>query len=747
MGRKRNLLFLLLAVCLMWAFRPETVSAADGEILVNGTDILTEQGQQVPCGTGKAEYNPDTKTLTLNQAVIENASCGIEIGVEGVTVELIGENKVTSKKGLLSSHPVTVQGSGGGKIVICSRDDSYGFYGLHVTQGGLTVRDADLQFIMKNTAASDAAIDIRGGDNLISNTRIEITMETPQAPDSYPDVGIDATDASSLIISDGSSIVMHQIDQGIAVGDHLTISGSSLAIEGSGEGADAVVSGNMEILNGSIVTVAADHGPALAVSGELTISGSTVKADSAGSNGIYCRGSVEISGSSDVKAAGFYPGIYADGTISVKGSSVEAESSNVGIQCKGLEITDSSNVKATGYYPGIFAMETMTVKDSSVESSSDQEAAIFCGQYEADGSPVEGLGTLEIIGSEVKAISENKGGILINADLTITDSKVISSGQPDGSSISAIGDITVTGGTAEIGNGWIYSEKNINIGGVVLSNGIPSYSNIKCLFADGQITFLDADYSAVDKAVAKAEALDKADYTNYEIVEAAIKAVVRGKDVREQAAVDGYAAAIEAAVAALVLKPQPSEDLYQIIEGADQTVVQGEGESIMVRANGDFGKFVSVSVDGNEVAKENYTAASGSTVITFKPEYVKALTPGIHTVTVHFTDGEARTTLTVKEKEKPEEPGKPEKPGKPDQKPPGTSSGIPSGGQAQAPGDGTASGSPQQQPKDQTTGQENPAGSPRTGDHTAIGWLMILAAFSAAGLTAVRKVHIRNKNR
>lgn len=115
MRTKRNLLFLLLAVCLMWAFQPETVSAADGEILVNGTDILTAHGQQVTCTTGTVEYDSNTKTLTLNQAVIENASSwGIEIGIEGVTVELIGENRITSKNGLLSNYPVTLQGSGGG---------------------------------------------------------------------------------------------------------------------------------------------------------------------------------------------------------------------------------------------------------------------------------------------------------------------------------------------------------------------------------------------------------------------------------------------------------------------------------------------------------------------------------------------------------------------------------------------------------------------------------------------------------
>lgn len=64
-----------------------------------------------------------------------------------------------------------------------------------------------------------------------------------------------------------------------------------------------------------------------------------------------------------------------------------------------------------------------------------------------------------------------------------------------------------------------------------------------------------ADYSAVDAAIAKANALSKDDYKDFSAVEAAINAVVRGKTLREQAAVDAMAKAIEDAIAALEKKP------------------------------------------------------------------------------------------------------------------------------------------------------------------------------------------------
>ena len=67
-----------------------------------------------------------------------------------------------------------------------------------------------------------------------------------------------------------------------------------------------------------------------------------------------------------------------------------------------------------------------------------------------------------------------------------------------------------------------------------------------------------ADYTAVDAAIAEANALNKSDYTDFTAVDNAVKAVNRDKKITEQAEVDAMAKAIEDAIAALVKKPSPS---------------------------------------------------------------------------------------------------------------------------------------------------------------------------------------------
>ena len=69
------------------------------------------------------------------------------------------------------------------------------------------------------------------------------------------------------------------------------------------------------------------------------------------------------------------------------------------------------------------------------------------------------------------------------------------------------------------------------------------------------LQYKDADYTKVDAAIAKANALKKDDYKDFSAVEAAINAVVRDKNIMEQSEVDKMAKAIEDAIAALVKKP------------------------------------------------------------------------------------------------------------------------------------------------------------------------------------------------
>ena len=73
--------------------------------------------------------------------------------------------------------------------------------------------------------------------------------------------------------------------------------------------------------------------------------------------------------------------------------------------------------------------------------------------------------------------------------------------------------------------------------------------NLKCVES--------ADYANVDAAIAKANNLNKDDYKDFTAVEAAINAVVRGKNINEQSEVDAMAKAIEDAIAALQYKEKP----------------------------------------------------------------------------------------------------------------------------------------------------------------------------------------------
>ena len=73
-----------------------------------------------------------------------------------------------------------------------------------------------------------------------------------------------------------------------------------------------------------------------------------------------------------------------------------------------------------------------------------------------------------------------------------------------------------------------------------------------------------ADYSAVDAAIAKANALKKDDYKDFSAVEAAVNAVVRDKNITEQSEVDAMAQAIEDAIAALEKKQASAETLKKI---------------------------------------------------------------------------------------------------------------------------------------------------------------------------------------
>ena len=109
---------------------------------------------------------------------------------------------------------------------------------------------------------------------------------------------------------------------------------------------------------------------------------------------------------------------------------------------------------------------------------------------------------------------------------------------------------------------------------------------------------IPADYTAVNEAIATAEKFDKALYSNYADVEAAINAVDRTKSKAEQAEVDAMAQAIEKAINALVRKSSGGDD-------SDPTYAIEVGKDIR---------------NGTVTANRRYAERGDTVTITVKPD-------------------------------------------------------------------------------------------------------------------------------
>ena len=112
------------------------------------------------------------------------------------------------------------------------------------------------------------------------------------------------------------------------------------------------------------------------------------------------------------------------------------------------------------------------------------------------------------------------------------------------------------------------------------------------------LQYKDADYTKVDAAIAEANALNKDNYMDFSGVEAAVNAVVRGKNITEQSEVDAMAKAIENAISNLVRKSSGGDD-------SDPTYAIEVGKDIR---------------NGTVTANRRYAERGDTVTITVKPD-------------------------------------------------------------------------------------------------------------------------------
>ena len=239
------------------------------------------------------------------------------------------------------------------------------------------------------------------------------------------------------------------------------------------------------------------------------------------------------------------------------------------------ETDDSQGTSFSGGFAGEITDSTLTIQNcyvyqatlSTVGNAVPQGTGVFAGNLWGSSTIADtncffgACGTTENAGTASEKTEEEfrngtVAGLLGEAFAQVGDYPKIN-GPADYSSVDAA---IAKANALEKDNYKDFSAVEAAINTVVRDKNITEQGEVDAMAQaiENAITALqykDADYTKGDEAIAKANALNKDAYTNFTAVETAINAVVRDKNITEQDEVDAMAKAIENAITALVEKP------------------------------------------------------------------------------------------------------------------------------------------------------------------------------------------------
>ena len=239
------------------------------------------------------------------------------------------------------------------------------------------------------------------------------------------------------------------------------------------------------------------------------------------------------------------------------------------------ETDDSQGTSFSGGFAGEITDSTLTIQNcyvyqatlSTVGNAVPQGTGVFAGNLWGSSTIADtncffgACGTTENAGTASEKTEEEfrngtVAGLLGEAFAQVGDYPKIN-GPADYSSVDAA---IAKANALEKDNYKDFSAVEAAINTVVRDKNITEQGEVDAMAQaiENAITALqykDADYTKVDEAIAKANALNRDAYTDFTAVETAINAVVRDKNITEQDEVDAMAQAIEDAITALVEKP------------------------------------------------------------------------------------------------------------------------------------------------------------------------------------------------
>ena len=305
-----------------------------------------------------------------------------------------------------------------------------------------------------------------------------------------------------------------------------------------------------------------------------------------------------------------------------------------GIETNGNNTNDTVTLKnSTLNVPNGFGIYfpssgKLTIENSTINAKT-MGVQVCAGSLEITGDKT----AINVTGGPVDK-TENDGAIQDGAAISVVDR----------TGYKGLSDVTVTGGTftAKAGNDAIKAynwannteteftaKDNVAVTGGTFSSQVPS------------------EYVAADKRVR----VDNAN--SYTIVTNG--SITSGTYTEEPTVAPGYKAVknddntwrVERTSSGGYYYYGPS--ITAVLNGTNKSATDypGGDYGLVFRSTAAFSTFQGVQVDGKTLAKSNYTAEEGSTVVYLKAAYLKTLAAGKHTVTIMSTSGNTSMDFTV----------------------------------------------------------------------------------------------------
>ena len=535
---------------------PTVAFAAENyNLYVNGEQFTSEK-LSIACGEGTASYDPNTKTLTLNNATITNGGKSDESPKYGIRV--VGDTDLTIK--LSGTNSITLDNGGG--IFADGSSDNYNIIG----DGKLTIN-----------VKWDALYTLNGNISISEGAELDITSAQGCGITSYN---------KGIISIDGAKVAVSSYYTAASAKELEIKNNSEVVLIASADQFNAVYmgdengAGKIEIINSKVE--ATSYYPALFTEGNLTVNGGEVKCTSTADGAIWTKGNILIKGGAKVTTDSKYP-MGGNGSFTVEEAEIDAKNTN---ENNIPAIFDESvPVIADGYHLNYAKAVDSEGTEIDLLSSGTQYFALYKNVHfitkavypvsfivtpdgltnvvvKVNGQEVTGSVSLEAGTYPVEVTADNckayTGNITITADAETHTQTIAMTYLP--ADYTKVDEAIAKANALNKDEYKDFTAVEAAVNAVVRDKNITEQSEVDAMTkaiedAIAALQYKDADYTKVDAAIAKANALNKNDYKDFSGVEAAVKAVVRGKNITEQSEVDKMAKAIEDAIAALEKKP------------------------------------------------------------------------------------------------------------------------------------------------------------------------------------------------